>query len=97
MKLARLWLTIAIALALASCGDHVASTPLPPTEVRTITVDRPVAVPCVAKSDIPAAPPKVGTQLTGDAGHDLDVVSASALRLRGTLDKALALLGACTF
>lgn len=95
--IARVLLATLPLLALAGCGDTVKSVPLPPTEVRTVTVDRPVAVPCVDRKDIPAMPPKVGAQLTGEAGHDLDVVSASALRLRASLDKALALLGACTF
>lgn len=94
MKLARLWLTIALAVALAGCGGD-GPQPLPPVEVRTITVNTPVSTPCIHRGDVPAMPPKIGNQLTGDAGHDLDVVSASALRLRSALGTALALLGGC--
>ncbi len=85
---------LALAALLSSCGN-VQSTPAPPVEARVVTVDRPVPVPCVAAAQIPAMPAKVGDQLNGDAGHDLDIVSASALRLRVALDKVLALLGAC--
>jgi hypothetical protein len=84
---------VILALALAGCG--VQSTPAPPVEVRTVTVDRPIPVPCIAAFDVPAMPPRVGDQLTGDAGHDLDVVAASAIRLRAALDKALAVLSGC--
>lgn len=91
----RILFAIPLALALTACSQS-RPVPLPPVVVKTITVDRPVAVPCVKKSEVPAMPAKVGGQLNGDAGHDLNVVSASALRLRAALGKALALLGACT-
>jgi hypothetical protein len=77
-------------LFLASC-----STTPGPVEVRTTEVLVPVPVSCVTLAQIPVAPPKVGDQLTGDAQHDLDLVAASAIRLRATLDITLALLGAC--
>jgi hypothetical protein len=91
----RVLMVLPLAIALSACND-ARPVPLPPVQVKTITVDRPVAVPCVKRSDVPAMPPKVGSQLNGDAGHDLNIVSASALRLRAALGRALALLGACT-
>lgn len=83
------------ALALSACATprHVP----PAVVVKTVEVDRPVAVACVAASDIPAMPPRVGDQMTGDASHDAGLLASSAIRLRAALDKALALLGACTF
>jgi hypothetical protein len=77
-------------VALSAC----ATTP-GPVEVRTVTVNVPVATSCVHASDIPAVPAKIGDQLNGDSVHDLDLVAASAIRLRATLDIALSLLGAC--
>ncbi len=42
-----------------------------------------VTVPCVAKDQqLPAEPPKVASELTGQADADLRVVAGSALRLR---------------
>jgi len=86
-------MAIATLLLLSACG---AQTPPPAVEVRTVTVKVPVPTACVDKASIPAEPPKVGSQLTGDARHDLDVVSASALRLRQALKETFALLGPCT-
>ncbi|WP_062788594.1 hypothetical protein [Novosphingobium capsulatum] len=80
------------AFALAGC----ATKPIPPViETRIERVDLPVAVPCVDAKDVPADPPRVGDQLTGDAVHDIGPVAASNLRLRAAFDKALALLQAC--
>lgn len=95
MKLTRLWLTIALAVALAGCGGDEGPKPLPPVEVRIVTVDHMVPTPCIHREDVPAMPPQVGAQMNGNAGHDLDVITPSAIRLRSALDKALALLGAC--
>ena len=86
-------LIVIAAITLAGCAPH--PRPLPPVEVRTITVDRPIPVPCVAAVDIPAEPPKVGGQLDGHAQHDLDLVAASAVDLRSVLHVALALLEGC--
>lgn len=52
----------------------------PAIEVRTVEV--PTPVPCVAASDVPAEPPQVGDQLTGNAVHDLGVLAPNALELR---------------
>ena len=86
-------LPLILAFALSGCGNP----PHPHVDPPPIIVEKvPVAVDCVDKADIPAEPPKVGGQLTGDAPHDLDIVTASAIHLRNALTKALALLGACT-
>lgn len=80
---------IVMALALAGCKT------VPAVEVRTVTVDRPVAVACIDKADVPQMPAKVGDQLTGDAAHDAAILAASNLVLRSTLGNALALIGGC--
>lgn len=81
------------ALALAGCATS--PTPPPAIVVKTERVEVPIPTPCVDADQIPAMPPRVGDRLTGDAARDLDVVAASAIRLRAALGKALALLGAC--
>lgn len=91
MKLAA---PIALVLALSACAT--APTPPPAVVVKTVEVDRPVPVPCVKPSDVPATPAKVGDQLNGDAVHDLDVVASALIRALAQLDKSLALLSACT-
>lgn len=55
-------------------------TAQPGIEVRTVEV--PTPVPCVEESAVPAEPPQVGDQLTGDAVHDLGIIAPSALELR---------------
>ena len=50
--------------------------------VRVVTQPVPTPVACVDKAQVPAEPPKVGDQLTGDAVHDLGIVAPSALELR---------------
>jgi hypothetical protein len=84
---------VLLAVALSACARP--AVPPPAVEVRTVTVDRPVAVPCVRKSDIPAEPAKIGDRLTGDARRDLDLVSASALRLRAWGRQMVAVLTGC--
>jgi len=79
------------ALALSACAHPDAS---PAIEVRTVTVDRPVAVPCF-KGPLPDEPPKVADKLTGDAVRDLDMVAASAIRLRAYADELRAILTGC--
>ncbi|WP_179504337.1 MULTISPECIES: hypothetical protein [unclassified Sphingomonas] len=79
-------------LALAGC----AAKPTPPViETRVERVNVPVAVACVDPKDVPAAPPRVGDQLTGDAAHDIGPIAVSNLRLRAAFDKAVALLQGC--
>ena len=79
-------------LLLSACN---AQTPHPTVDVPVI-VKVPVAVACYSASDIPAEPAKVNKDLTGDAMHDLDIVSASALRLRAWGQSEAALLSGCT-
>jgi hypothetical protein len=81
------------ALALSACAT---GTPPPAIEVRTQRVEVPVPVPCVDKSAIPTKPGKISNTLTGDAAHDLDLVTAQALRLGVWGDSLAALLIACT-
>jgi len=89
----RLLMILPAVLALTACST--APIPPPAIVVRTVEVDRPVPVPCVAAADIPTEPAKVGGDLTGDAINDADLLASSALHLRVALSKALALLGAC--
>ena len=81
---------IATLLLLSACK----TTP-GPVEVRTVTVRVPVSVSCIKPGQIPKAPPRIGSQLTGDAQSDLNLVAASAVRLRAYGDVLLALLTAC--
>lgn len=64
-----------IALALTAC-----QTPQPGIEVREVEV--PTPVPCVDADEVPAEPPQVGDQFTGDAQHDLGILAPNALALR---------------
>jgi hypothetical protein len=84
-------LLLASLIALASC----AQTPDPVVE-KPVIVEKPVAVACVDKSKVPAEPAKVAGDLNGQARHDLDVVSASALELRTWGRKLYALVQPCT-
>jgi hypothetical protein len=84
-------LIIVAALALAGC----AHTPPPAIEVRTERVEIPVPTACIKASDVPAIPPRVGDQLTGDARSDADLLAADALRLRSALHQAMALISGC--
>ena len=81
---------IPFALLLAGC----ATTP-PAIEVRTVTIDRPVAVSCIKPGDIPAAPARIGDRLTGDLAHDAPLLAASAVRLRAYSQQLLAIIGGC--
>lgn len=87
---------MACALILIAAGCSGARpVPLPPVDVRTVTVNVPIATPCVDGAQIPVAPP-AGLPLTGDAAHDAGLIAAQDLMLRQSLGIALALLGACT-
>jgi hypothetical protein len=79
------------AFTLAGCAHQ----PPPAIEVRTEVVKVPVPTACIKASDVPAMPPRVGDQLTGDARSDADLLAADALRLRAALDQALALISGC--
>lgn len=84
-------LILAVALILAGC----AHPPPPAIETRIERVEVPVPVACIKASDVPAMPPNVGDELTGNAVSDADLLAADALRLRSALDQALALISGC--
>lgn len=73
-------------LALAAC----AHTPEGPR-----IVEIPVPVACVAKDKLPSEPALIAPGLTGDAVHDLDLVAASNIQLRGWGRSLYAALVAC--
>ena len=83
---------LVVLLALSGCGI----TPRPAVEIRTQIVNVPVYTPCIAPADIPVMPPKVKADLNGIAGHDLAIITASALRLRAFGMEALGLLQGCS-
>ncbi|AYJ86215.1 hypothetical protein D3Y57_09860 [Sphingomonas paeninsulae] len=83
---------ILAALLLSGCG---VATPHPVVE-HTVVEKVPVAVTCYKAADLPVEPAKVAKDLTGDAMHDLDLISASALRLRRWGQSEAALLAGCT-
>ena len=80
-------------VALAGCTRPDVAPPA--VEVRTVTVEKPVPVPCVDAKSVPAEPGKVGGQLNGQAAHDLDLVAASALQLRQWGRELKALIAPC--
>lgn len=84
-----------IGLSLITSACTHADTPPPAVDVRIQRVEVPVPQPCLAKDKIPDAPPKIAGLLNGDARHDLDLVSASALRLRAWGEAMQAALKAC--
>ena len=83
---------MSVSILLAGCAGRV---PPPAIEAHVVRVEVPVAISCVKASDIPTAPAKIGGLLNGDAGHDLPVVAASAVRLRAYAAQLAALLGGC--
>jgi hypothetical protein len=74
--------------ALSAC-----QTTQPGIEVREVEV--PVPVRCVDPADVPAEPPRIGDELTGNAVVDLSIVAASALELRKWGQEMAALLRGC--
>jgi hypothetical protein len=81
---------IILALMLSACA-----TTQPAVRVEIQTVRVPVTVACVRASDIPAKPALLGSQLTGNPVHDLDLVAAQLLRFMTYGEAQAALLGAC--
>ena len=80
------WICIGLALAtalLSGCS---------PRE-KIVSVPTPVA--CVKSAEIPLEPPRVASQLTGNAAADLPIVAVSALELRDWGQKLRALLRGC--
>jgi hypothetical protein len=82
-------LTPCLALLLCACG------PKAPIAVEVRTVEVPVPVACVDPASIPAEPPKVGSQLTGNPVVDILVLAESALELRRWGQEQNALLQGC--
>ncbi|MBU3076787.1 hypothetical protein [Sphingomonas quercus] len=83
-------LILLVALLLAGC----ATTP-PAVEIRTVHVDRPIAVPCIA-GPLPDKPASGLDRVTGLPTHDLDIVGAAYLRIDAHADELRALAAACT-
>lgn len=88
-----------IALSLLTMACAKADRPAPAVEVRVERVETPVSVRCISvaqwKALLAREPAKIATQLTGNASHDLDIVSASAIRLRAYAEGLQAALKAC--
>ena len=86
--------TLVIAtLALSGCASR-----LPPPQPVRVEIQRvlvPTPVSCVVQSDIPDVPPRIGSKLNGNAGHDANLLAALAIDLRAALDSAVALLRGC--
>jgi hypothetical protein len=71
---------IAVLIYTSGCAT---TKPLPPAvELRTVRVEVPVPQPCLHAEQIPAEPERIAPKLTGDARHDLDLVTAQAIRLQ---------------
>ena len=77
-----------MAVLITGC-DHAE----PGIEVRTVQV--PVPQPCLPLDQIPSEPAQVGSQLNGNAAHDLSIVAASALELRAWGQEMVTALKAC--
>jgi hypothetical protein len=91
-----LMLILLTVLPLAACNDTPpAPCPPPPVVVKTVIVNVPIATPCIDPALVPVEPSKVGDRLSGDAGHDLGLVSSSALGLRIWGRQILALVQGC--
>lgn len=83
---------LASLILLSACAGR---TPPPGIEIRVQRVEVPVAVACTKLSTIPPEPAKIADKLTGDARRDLDLVSASAIRLRSWGSELRAMLKGC--
>jgi hypothetical protein len=81
---------IILALMLSACAT---TQPAVRVEIKTVRV--PVATFCVRASDIPAKPALLGSQLTGNPVHDLDLVAAQLLRFMTYGEVQAALLSGC--
>lgn len=63
--------------------------------IRVETVPVPVAARCVDPANIPAEPPHVNDQLTGDADRDVNIIGSSALLLRAWGKQLQAIVAEC--
>jgi hypothetical protein len=84
---------VGAALALAACSTTPTARPV---VEKIVTVEKPIPVACVDKSKVPVEPKHVAGDLNGQAVHDLDVIAASAIELRGWGETLAALIGPCT-
>lgn len=85
------WIAALALLVLAGC-QHAAAPP-PSIVYRDVLV--PTRVHCVTADQIPAEPPMVGGQLTGNAAEDIGPISIAAIETRKALRLARALLLGC--
>lgn len=83
---------VGAALVLAACSTTLTARPV---AEKIVTVEKPMPVACVDAAKVPAEPKHVAGDLNGQAVHDLDVISASAIELRGWGEKLAALIGPC--
>lgn len=82
--------TLPLALALTAC-----QTTEPAVRVQTVEIRTPVPIYCATAEQLPAEPPHVSDQLTGNAATDIGIIAVSALELRKALRESLALLSGC--
>lgn len=90
-----LWIMLlgSVALMLSSCAADQAR---PPAFIyKTVEVKVPVLVRCVTFDQIPKLPAKTGSQMNGQAQHDLDIAAAAASQYRKIVEQSLILLGVC--
>lgn len=92
MRAVKQSLTTVAVLALSACSTTPTARPV---VEHTVQVKIPVPVACVDASDVPAEPRHVAGDLNGQAVHDLDIVSASAIELRTWGETLAALIGPC--
>jgi len=85
----RLCIVIAAFTLLNAC----ATKPLPHVQIQY--VDRPVAVACIDKGDLPAEPAPIGA-LPGDARQAADLLAAKVMDYKAGWREWLALAGPCT-
>jgi hypothetical protein len=85
-----LFIALFAPLCLVACA-----TTQPAVRVEIQTVRVPVATLCVRASDIPAKPALLGSQLTGNPVHDLDMITAQLLRFMTYGEVQAALLSGC--
>lgn len=78
------WLTSAIALFLASCASTPAPLPPPEPVIRTVTVDRPIPVPCVA--GVPDEPAFPDSDMALHAASD--IFAGTKLLLAGRIERS---------
>jgi hypothetical protein len=89
----RKMVAVGASATLAACSTTPTARPV---VEKIVTVEKPIPVACVDKAKVPAEPRHVAGDLNGQAVHDLDVVSASAIELRTYGETLAALIQPCT-